>query len=259
MTTGYTNMERVLVTGAGDSVGRAIAERFLGKGARVHICDIRADAVARTLADNPGLTGSAVDVGVRADVDRLFDDVRRAIGDLTILVNVVGMAGPRAPIEEIDEDEWDKTIAVNLSGMFYCMKRAVPMLKANGGGSIVNFSTCSTRTGIPFRAPYIASKAGVEGLTKNSARELGPFGIRCNAILPGIINNDRFRFIVQRNVDATGRGKADLEDDYQKNVTQRTKVELSEIADMVEFITSDAGKKITGETIAVSGNMEWEE
>ncbi|HEY0595257.1 SDR family oxidoreductase [Sphingopyxis sp.] len=252
-------MERVLVTGAGDSVGRAIAERFLQMGAKVHICDVRGDAVAATLAANPGMSGSVTDVGVRAEVDGLFDEVRAKVGDLTILVNVVGMAGPRAAIEDIDEDEWDKTIAVNLSGMFYTMKRAVPMLKANGGGSIVNFSTCSTRTGIPFRAPYIASKAGVEGLTKNSARELGPSGIRVNAILPGIINNDRFRFIVQRNVDATGRSFEDIENDYLKYVSLRCKVELSEFADMVEFITSDAGRKITGEIIAVSGNMEWEE
>lgn len=252
-------MERVLVTGAGDSVGRAIAERFLQKGAKVHICDVRGDAVAATLAANPGMSGSVTDVGVRAEVDALFADVRANVGDLTVLVNVVGMAGPRAAIEDIDEDEWDKTIGVNLSGMFYTMKRAVPMLKANGGGSIVNFSTCSTRTGIPFRAPYIASKAGVEGLTKNSARELGPSGIRVNAILPGIINNDRFRFIVQRNVDATGRSFDDIENDYLKYVSLRCKVELSEFADMVEFITSDAGKKITGEIIAVSGNMEWEE
>lgn len=252
-------MERVLVTGAGDSVGRAIAERFMAKGAKVHICDVRGDAVAATLAANPGMSGSVTDVGVRGEVDALFDDVRAQVGDLSILVNVVGMAGPRAAIEDIDEDDWDKTIAVNLSGMFYTMKRAVPMLKANGGGSIVNFSTCSTRTGIPFRAPYIASKAGVEGLTKNSARELGPSGIRVNAILPGIINNDRFRFIVQRNVDATGRSFDDIENDYLKYVSLRCKVELSEFADMVEFITSDAGKKITGEIIAVSGNMEWEE
>lgn len=252
-------MERVLVTGAGDSVGRAIAERFLQKGAKVHICDVRGDAVAATLAANPGMSGSVTDVGVRSEVDALFADVRAQVGDLSILVNVVGMAGPRAAIEDIDEDDWDKTIGVNLSGMFYTMKRAVPMLKANGGGSIVNFSTCSTRTGIPFRAPYIASKAGVEGLTKNSARELGPSGIRVNAILPGIINNDRFRFIVQRNVDATGRSFDDIENDYLKYVSLRCKVELSEFADMVEFITSDAGKKITGEIIAVSGNMEWEE
>lgn len=252
-------MERVLVTGAGDSVGRVIAERFFGKGHKVHICDVRGDAVQATLAANPGMSGTTADVGVRADVDRVFEELRASLGGLTILINVVGMAGPRAALEDIDEDEWDKTIAVNLSGMFYCMKRAIPMLKANGGGSIVNFSTCSTRTGIPLRAPYIASKAGVEGLTRNSARELGPFGIRCNAILPGIINNDRFRFIVQRNADATGRSFEEIENDYLKYVSLRTKVEPSEFADMVEFLTSEPGKKITGELIAVSGNMEWEE
>lgn len=252
-------MERVLVTGAGDSVGREIAERFLAKGARVHICDVRADAVAATLAANPGLSGSVVDVGVRDDVDRLFADAGAALGGLTILVNVVGMAGERAAIEDLDEDLWDKTIAVNLSGMFYTIKRAVPLLKANGGGSIVNFSTCSTRTGMPCRAPYIASKAGVEGLTRNCARELGPFGIRCNAILPGIIDNDRFRFVVQRRVEATGRSFEELERDYLKYVSLRCKVQLSEFADMVEYLTSNAGRKITGELIALSGNMEWEE
>src|SRR6185437_9444276 len=151
------------------------------------------------------------------------------------------------------------TIGVNLNGLFYCMKRAIPMLKANGGGSIINFSTCSTRTRLPFRAPYIASKYGVEGLTLNAARELGPFGIRCNAILPGIINNQRFNFIVSRNSTATGRSAADIEADYLKYVSLRTKVELRELADTVLFLASDTGKKITGELMAVSGNMEWEE
>ena len=251
--------ERVLVTGAGDSVGREIATRFLARGDQVHICDVRADAVEATLSANPGLTGSVVDVGKRDEVGRLFEDAKAAMGGLSILVNVVGMAGPRGTIEDMDEDEWDRTIAVNLSGMFYCMKRAIPMLKSNRGGSIINFSTCSTRTGLPFRAPYIASKFGVEGLTINAARELGPFGIRCNAILPGIINNQRFNFIVSRNSAATGRSAADIEADYLKYVSLRTKVELSDLADAVLFLASDTGRKISGERMAVSGNMEWEE
>jgi NAD(P)-dependent dehydrogenase (short-subunit alcohol dehydrogenase family) len=253
------SVERVLVTGAGDSVGREIAQQFVARGHRVHICDVRADAVQATLAANPGLSGSVVDVGKREDADRLFVDARKAMGDVSILVNVVGMAGPRANIEDINEDEWERTISVNLNGMFYCMKRAIPMLKANGGGSIVNFSTCSTRTGLPFRAPYIASKAGVEGLTRNAARELGPFGIRCNAILPGIINNQRFNFIVSRNAAATGRSAADIEADYLKYVSLRSKVELTDLAEMVLFLSLDTGRKITGELLAVSGNMEWEE
>ena len=252
-------IERVLVTGAGDSVGRRIAERFLERGDQVHICDVRADAVRATLAANPGMSGSAVDVGNRADVDRLFSEARAVMGDVSILVNVVGMAGPRAAIEDIDEDEWDRTISVNLSGMFYCMKRAIPLLKANGGGAIINFSTCSTRTRLPWRAPYIASKYGVEGLTLNAARELGPFGIRCNALLPGIINNERFNFIVSRNAAATGREPAAIEADYLKYVSLRSKVELNELADAVLFLALDTGRKITGELIAVSGNMEWEE
>lgn len=251
-------MNRVLVTGAGDSVGRRIAERCLAQGDSVHICDVRAEAVEATLTANPGMTGSVINVGDRAEVARLFEDVKASIGDISVLLNVVGMAGPRAAIEDIEEDDWDQTIAVNLSGMFYCMRRAVPMMKANGGGAIINFSTCSTRTRLPMRAPYIASKAGVEGLTLNATRELGPFGIRCNAILPGIINNSRFHHIVSRNAAATGASEAQIEEDYLKYVSLRSKVELDEIADLALFLASDKASKITGELIAISGNMEWE-
>lgn len=251
-------MNRVLVTGAGDSVGRRIAERCLAQGDSVHICDVRAEAVEDTLTANPGMTGSVINVGDRAEIARLFEDVKASIGDISVLLNVVGMAGPRAAIEDIEEDDWDQTIAVNLSGMFYCMRRAVPMMKANGGGAIINFSTCSTRTRLPMRAPYIASKAGVEGLTLNATRELGPFGIRCNAILPGIINNSRFHHIVSRNAAATGASEAQIEEDYLKYVSLRSKVELDEIADLALFLASDKASKITGELIAISGNMEWE-
>jgi NAD(P)-dependent dehydrogenase (short-subunit alcohol dehydrogenase family) len=94
---------------------------------------------------------------------------------------------------------------VNIDGMLYCIKRAVPMLKAAGGGAIINISTASTRTGLPYRTPYIASKWAVEGLSDNLVRELGPDKIRCNAILPGMINNPRGRRLVENIVAERGQ------------------------------------------------------
>lgn len=250
--------EHILVTGGADSVGRVIAERFHRAGARVHICDIRADALAATLAANPGMGGTLANVGVAADVERVFHEARAAMGPVSVLVNNVGIGGPRAALEQVDDDDWQQTMAVNLNGVFYCMKQAIPDMKERRHGAIINFSTGSTRTRLPLRAPYVASKAAVEALTLNSARELGPFRIRCNAVLPGMINNERMRRIVQTNADASGRTAEAVEQDYLKYISMRSKIEPDEIADLVQFLASEAARKITGELIAVSGNVEWE-
>jgi NAD(P)-dependent dehydrogenase (short-subunit alcohol dehydrogenase family) len=250
--------EAVVITGGGNSVGREMAERFLARGDRVHICDVEADYRAATLAANPGMSGSHTDVGDASAVARLFEDARRHIGEPTVLVNNVGIGGPRAAMEDVAIDEWDRTIRVNLSGMFYCIREAVPAMKRGRHGVIVNFSTGSTRTRLPMRAPYVASKAGVEGLTLNAARELGPHNVRCNAILPGMINNERMRGIIKRNADAAGKTEKAIEDEYLQFISMRTKIEPSEIADMVLFLASPGARKVTGELISVSGNVEWE-
>lgn len=250
--------ETVLVTGGADSVGRVMAERFLRRGDRVHVCDVRADALNETLAANPNMRGTVANVGDPRAVERVFAEAAGWMGGISVLVNNVGIAGPRAPMEDISYTDWDQTIAVNLSGMFYCMKHAIPGMKRNRHGAIVNFSSGSTRTRLPLRAPYIASKAAVEGLTLNAARELGPFNIRCNAILPGMINNARMQRIINANAEAAGRTPADIEAEYLKYISMRTKIEPDEIADMVLFLASDAARKVTGELISVSGNCEWE-
>jgi len=250
-------VENVVVTGGADSVGREMAERFLARGDRVHICDNRAEALQATLNANPGMRGSQADVGDTQAVERVFRDAAW-MGDVSVLINNVGIGGPRAAMEDITYDEWDKTLRVNLGGMFYCMKQVIPAMKRNRHGVIINFSTGSTRTRLPLRAPYVASKAAVEGLTLNAARELGPFNIRCNAILPGMINNERMQRIIKTNAEAAGRTPAEIEAEYLQYISMRTKVEPSEIADMVLFLASEAARKVSGELISVSGNVEWE-
>ncbi len=251
--------DNVVFTGGADSVGRVIAERFLARGDRVHICDVRPEALQATLAANPGMTGTLANVGDHDAVARVFRDAAVAMGDVTVLINNVGIAGPRAAIEDISLKDWEESLRVNLGGMFFCMQQVIPGMKRRGGGAIVNFSTGSTRTRLPFRTPYVVSKFGVEGLTLNAARELGPFGIRCNAILPGMINNARMQGIVAAKARESGLTTAEVEQGYLKHISMRVQIEPSELADMVVFLASDAGRKITGELIAVSGNLEWEE
>jgi NAD(P)-dependent dehydrogenase (short-subunit alcohol dehydrogenase family) len=245
-----------LVTGAGSGIGLAIARGLAGAGAAVWIADSSEPALA-AVAD-PDLTGRVCDVADPGAVAALFAEIGRGPGVLDILVNNAGVGGPAAPLEEVSVADWDRTLAVNLSGMFYCLREAVPAMKAAGRGAIVNISTASTRTGLPNRLPYVASKAGVEGLTCNVARELGPFGIRCNAILPGLVDNDRGRALVRRLAEREGLGLETAQTQFVSFVSMRTMIAMEEIADMAVFLASDAARHVTGQLIGVDGNLEWE-
>ncbi|QYY33898.1 MULTISPECIES: SDR family oxidoreductase [Cupriavidus] len=250
--------ERVLVTGGADSVGRVIAELFRARGALVHICDVREDALAETLRANPGMTGTVANVGRPDEVAKVVRDAERHFGDISVLVNNVGIAGPRAAIEDISDEAWRETLDVNVGAMFQFMKRVVPAMKRRRHGAIINFSTGSTRTRLPMRTPYVVSKAAVESLTLNAARELGPFNVRCNAILPGMIDNERMQRIVANIAQESGRAAEEVESDYLKYISLRSKVQPEDLAQTVLFLASDAASKITGELLAVSGNVEWE-
>lgn len=251
--------ETVLVTGGADSVGRVMAQRFAERGDRVHICDVRADALAATLAANPGMRGTLADVGDPAALARVFAEADAWLGDISVLVNNVGIGGPRAAIEDIAIEDWHRSFAVNVTAMFHAMKLVIPGMKRRGGGAIVNFSTGSTRTRLPMRTAYVVSKFAVEGLTLNAARELGPFKIRCNAILPGMIDNARMQGIVAAKARETGHTPAEVEAGYLRYISMRSKTQPSDLAEMVLFLASDAGRLISGELIAVSGNLEWED
>jgi len=251
--------ETVLVTGGADSVGRVMAEAFAARGDRVHICDVRADALEATLAANPGMRGTLADVGDPAALARVVADAQAWLGEISVLVNNVGIGGPRAAIEDIALEDWDRTLAVNVTAMFQAMQLVVPGMKRRGGGAIVNFSTGSTRTRLPGRTAYVVSKFAVEGLTLNAARELGPHKIRVNAILPGMIDNARMQGIIAAKSHETGRPTEAIEADYLRFISLRAKTQPADLAAMVLFLASDAGRLVTGELIAVSGNLEWED
>ncbi len=248
---------RILVTAGAAGIGRAIAETFRNAGARVHVCDIDGAALAAFTQAVPEIGTTKCDVAEAAQVDRLFAEVEARLGGLDVLVNNAGIAGPTAPIEEIAPQDWERTLAVNITGQFYCARRAVPLIKAAGGGSIVNLSSVAGRLGYPLRSPYAASKWAVVGLTKSLAIELGAHGIRVNAIQPGVVEGERIRRVIADKAQALGISHDDMEERFLSQVSLQRMVSAQEIADMAFFLCSAAGRNISGQAISVCGNVEY--
>ena len=249
----------VVVTVGADGIGRAIAVRCLEGGYNVHVCDNRPDAVAEVQSLFPAIKGSIADVGNPADVARLFGEAREWMGEIGALVNNVGIGGPRALLEDIALADWDQSFRINVVGTLLCMQAVVPEMKARRSGAIVNISTASTRTRLPSRSAYIASKFAVEGLTLNAARELGPWNVRCNGIQPGIMNNARMDQIIATRATQEGRDPADIEAEYMQAVSMRQRTEPEDVANAAFFLASSASARVTGEILSVSGNLEWEQ
>ncbi len=247
--------QRVIVTAGAAGIGRAISEALVSAGARVHICDVdRAalDACARSLA-----VGTTIaDVADEADVDRLFDEAAGALGGLDALVNNAGIAGPTGAIEEISPAEWRRCIDVDLTGQFLCARRAVPLLKATGGGAIVNMSSAAGRFGYAYRTPYSAAKWGVIGLTESLAKELGPASIAVNAILPGIVAGPRIERVIGARAGQLGLTHAEMEKQYLEKVSLRRMVSAEDVAHMVLFLISPLGRNVSGQSLGVCGNVE---
>ena len=250
-----------IVTGGGGGTGLVVARKLAEYGARVHVGDIREAALAEALRDHPELSGSVVDMGSAGDVERLFRDARLQHGQhgpVGLLVNLVGVPGPNAPVEDITHADFARTLDVNVTGTFAAVQAAVPDMKAAGAGVIVNFSSGSTRTNMPNRLAYVASKWAVEGMTRALARELGPHGIRVNAVLPGMIDNTRMREIIATNAARLGTTPVALKQEYLRYISMRSDVSPEELAETVVFLASPAARNITGQLIGVDGNVEWE-
>lgn len=256
MTTLSVQGQRVLVTAGASGIGRAIAETLAKAGARLHICDVDEAALADAKKAIPGLGVTRCDVADVGQVDQLFADAKKSLDGLDALVNNAGIAGPTAAVEDLDPKDWDRTLGVNLTGQFLCARRAVPMLKAAGGGSIVMMSSAAGRFGYPLRTPYSATKWATIGLTETWAMELGPAKIRVNAICPGIVQGPRIDKVIGAKAEARGVSFEAMRESYLNLSSLHTMVTAQDIANMVLYLLSDIGKTISGQSISIDGNLE---
>ena len=247
---------RVLVTAGASGIGHAIADTLIRSGARVHVCDIDEAALDAFRAAHPGHGATRCDVARDADVEALFADVSHGLGGLDALVNNAGIAGPTGAVEAIAPAEWRRTIDVCLTGQFLCTHHAVPLLKQAGEGSIVNLSSAAGRFGYAFRTPYSAAKWGVIGFTQSLAKELGPAGIRVNAILPGIIRGSRMEGVIRDRAAQVGVPYDTMEEEYLRRISLRRMTGPEDVAAMVLFLLSPAAINISGQSLGVDGNVE---
>jgi NAD(P)-dependent dehydrogenase (short-subunit alcohol dehydrogenase family) len=247
---------RVLVTAGAGGIGLEIVRAFLREGAKVHVCDVDDGALGALAKNHPEVTRSKTDVADRGQVAKLFDDALAALGGLDCLVNNAGIAGPTGRVEEIDPVEWDRCLAVDITGHFNCARVAVRHLKQSRNGSMFNLASAAGKFGFPLRSPYAAAKWGVVGFTKSLSMELGEFGIRVNAILPGIVEGERIR----RVFEAKARARGITPEEQLKLALQQASikelVQPQQLADMIVFLASPLGRTVSGQAISVDGDLQ---
>ena len=248
--------QRVLITAAASGIGCAVASAFVENGAKVYICDISDELLTSCSSSLPGVGMTVADVSDPLQVDRLFEEAVSYLGGLDVLMNNAGIAGPTAAVEDVSPEQWDHTMAVNVNGQFYCARQAVPLLKAAGGGSIINMSSSAGLLGYPMRSPYAASKWAVIGLTKTMAMELGEFGIRVNAVCPNAVEGPRMDAVITAEAKAKGISEKEVYDGLVKGTSMRTFVTTDDVAGMILFLCSKAGSRISGQALSVDGFTE---
>ena len=242
---------RVLVTAGAAGIGRGVVEAFVDEGASVFACDID-QAALDTLDQTVGR--ARADVSDRDQVAVMMAAAIDRLGGLDVLVNNAGVAGPTGKVDEINPDDWDRCIDICLTGQFNCARLAVPHLRASQNASIVNISSVAGQYGFALRTPYAAAKWGVIGLTKSLAIELGDDRIRVNAILPGLVQGDRQRRVLEAKAQQKGLSYAEMERTAFSFTSIKEYITPRQLADQILFLASPRGRTISGQAIAVDGD-----
>jgi NAD(P)-dependent dehydrogenase (short-subunit alcohol dehydrogenase family) len=247
---------RVLVSAGAGGIGLAIARRFVGEGAKVHVCDVDDMALSTLAKSDPMISRSQCDVSDRASVKELFGEAVGQLGGLDVLVNNAGIAGPTSKVDEMNPEDWDRCLDVCLTGQFNCTRLAVPLLRKSSNASIVNLSSAAGRLGFAMRTPYAAAKWGVIGFTKSLSIELGPDKIRVNAVLPGLVAGDRQRRVLEAKAQQRGISYAEMEQIAFSYTSIKDYVTPQQIADQILFMCSPRGRTISGQAISICGDTQ---
>jgi NAD(P)-dependent dehydrogenase (short-subunit alcohol dehydrogenase family) len=238
-----------LVTGASAGIGRATAMAFAGEGARVVLADVLVeagnDAVERIRASGGEAMFVRVDVSRPDEVAAMVERTLERFGRLDVAFNNAGVEGEGGATAECTEENWDRTLGINLKGAWLCMKEEIPAMLKGGGGAIVNCSSIAGLVGFPGLPAYVASKHGMVGLTRSAALELAQSGIRVNAVCPGVIETEMIRRTVQ--------GRPEMEAGLVAGAPVGRMGQPEEIASAVLWLCSDGASFVTGQAIAVDG------
>ncbi|HEY0877347.1 MAG TPA: SDR family oxidoreductase [Zeimonas sp.] len=248
--------QRVLVTAGASGIGREIARAFAAKGAKVFVCDIDGKALAALSKETPGIETMRCDVSKRAEIEQMTAAALQSLGGLDVLVNNAGVAGPTVPVEEVSPDEWDKVVQINLTATFDVTRLAIPALKQSSAGVVIVMSSAAGRFGYPNRVAYAATKWGLVGFTKTLAMELGRFGIRANAILPGTVEGERIQRVFEGRAKISGRSVDEVREASMQNQSLQALVDPRDIAALAVFLASDAGKSISGQALAIDNDIQ---
>ena len=248
--------QRVLVTAGASGIGREIARAFRANGAKVFVGDIDAKGLEILVQEIPGVMTVVCDVSKRDDVEHMMNAAVSALGGLDVLVNNAGISGPTAPVEEFDPDDWDKVVQVNLNGTFNVTRLAIPHLKKSPAGVIINMSSLAGRLGYANRSAYSATKWGIIGFTKTLSIELGAFGIRANAILPGAVEGPRIERVLEGRAKLSGKSIEEEKKTALSIQSFQRFVDPCDIATLALFLASDAAKSISGQMLPIDNDSQ---
>lgn len=245
-----------IVTGGGQGIGKSISFGLARLGADVVIADINeeAETTIKEIKLETGKTASYIytDVSQESSVKELWETVQRTLPLPQFLINNSGVAGPMGPTENVSLADWRLSTAINMDGVFLMCKYGVPLIRASGGGSIINIASISARRPLLERASYCAVKAAVHGLTRALALEFGQWNIRVNSVSPGAVDGKRQRDILKHAAQAQHKKLEEVTAQKMAASPLNTFVTPSAIADAVAFLCSPAGAMITGQDINVS-------